>query len=296
MATMTREEAHERELRLQAAAIDTLLSAQGIQAWIAARRHHRSRSVRNQLLIVAQMPQARFAFTFRQWLRHGYCVSKGEKASYIWQPKGRRTTDGRLIKPSDPTPNEPTRQFFGLAAVFGEHQVAPLEEFDGERLDLQGLAEPLDVTGEQCAIHIGPLTAFAADRGFTLTYPSDECGRAGGFFRPATLEIHVRAHGHANADFRTLVHELCHGLLHAHERFENITLSYAAEEMVVETATRLACASVGLDLAFISDAYAAWWAASGDLSAAELTAHATTIDRLARMIEDVLHLTEDPLS
>ena len=56
--------------------------------------------------------------------------------------------------------------------------------------------------------------------------------------------------------------------------------------MIVDTATAIACCTVGLRVDGESIPYIAGWGESGELDA--VTAFAKTIDELARRIEDVL--------
>lgn len=51
-------------------------------------------SVKNQCLIALQMPTATICAGFRQWLKAGRAVKKGEKAINIWIPTGCSKADG----------------------------------------------------------------------------------------------------------------------------------------------------------------------------------------------------------
>src|SRR4051812_44758928 len=76
--------AADRELLHQA--VNQLRSSAGWQRWLATRRHFHSYSLRNQLLIAVQNPDATRVAGFKAWLTLGYCVRRGEKALRIYAP------------------------------------------------------------------------------------------------------------------------------------------------------------------------------------------------------------------
>ena len=53
-----------------------------------------SLSPRNQCLIILQAPKASVVGGFRQWLKHGRAVRKGEHGAMIWVPTGGRKSTG----------------------------------------------------------------------------------------------------------------------------------------------------------------------------------------------------------
>jgi hypothetical protein len=77
-----RRRAADREFVQQAVA--ALRSSEGWHRWRATRRHFRSYSLRNQLLIAMQKPDATRVAGFKAWLALGYCVRRGEKALRIF--------------------------------------------------------------------------------------------------------------------------------------------------------------------------------------------------------------------
>ena len=82
-----------------------------------------------------------------------------------------------------------------------------------------------------------------------------------------------------------LVHELCHALVG--EKGELAAIDYALEEIVVESATYVACAAAGLATDVDSVPYVAGWA--GDQDPLQVLAQAAAlIDELARLIEDAI--------
>ena len=82
------------------------------------------------------------------------------------------------------------------------------------------------------------------------------------------------------------LHELAHALTALEREDEDPELSYAAEELVVESVAFTVSGSIGLDTIGESVPYLASWAQSAPLETIEATAK--LIDRLARRIEDAL--------
>jgi hypothetical protein len=80
---------------------------------------------------------------------------------------------------------------------------------------------------------------------------------------------------------RILIHETVHALGVGYAEYGR-----KRAEMIVDTATAVACGSVGLRVDGDSIPYIAGWGESGELDA--VTAFAKTIDELARRIENVL--------
>lgn len=81
----------------------------------------RALSLKNQCLIALQMPTATVVGGFRQWLKAGRCVKKGEHGACIWIPLGRKN------KETDETEQSDSRAFI-LANVFDVSQTESTEE------------------------------------------------------------------------------------------------------------------------------------------------------------------------
>src|SRR4051812_49495304 len=71
-----------RERELTRGAVAQLRTSPGWQAWlrVRARTGLRRYSLRNQLLIALQDPDATWVAGFRAWLALGYAVRKGERS------------------------------------------------------------------------------------------------------------------------------------------------------------------------------------------------------------------------
>jgi hypothetical protein len=126
-----------------------------------------------------------------------------------------------------------------------------------------------------------PFEAFAESLGYSVSFESIP-GSAGGWCDAHAKGIVIDAGTPANGRVRTLIHELAHALGIDYQRY-----SRAQAEVIVDTVTYLAAASVGLAVGGETIPYVAGWGENGALEA--VTEFAETIDAIARRIEDVLH-------
>jgi hypothetical protein len=122
------------------------------------------------------------------------------------------------------------------------------------------------------------MRAFAESLAFTVSLETID-GSAGGWCDQKAKRIVVDADALANARLRTLIHETIHGLGVGYREYGR-----ERAEVIVDTVTYPACASVGLDVSGETVAYVAGWGEGGALEA--VTEFAKTIDELARRIEE----------
>jgi hypothetical protein len=262
---------HDRERLKQAA--EQLLTSDGWQRWVRVRAQGglARLSLNNQLLVALSCPDATFVAGFKAWLELGYCVRTGEKAIRIVAPMP--------IKPRDPEPSDgedQRRVLFKGVSVFDRSQVAAIDGM--QQAPLQPPSEPL--TGDSHAHLLAPLQAFTESLGFTVSFESIP-GQTGGWCDQKARRIVVDADQPPNAQLRILIHETIHGLGVGYAEYGR-----ERAEVIVDTATHLVCASVGLRVGGETVPYIAGWGEDGALEA--VTAFAKTIDELARRVEDVL--------
>ena len=274
-----RAERREADRRRAQEAVEALRSSEGWQRWLGARRHFHSYSFGNQLLIAQQCPGASAVAGFKAWLRLGYCVRRGERAIRIWVPMRVRDREAE-----DP---EARRTIFRLGPVFDRSQVEPLPP-PAEPAPLE--PPTVAVEGDSHRDLLAPLGELARELGVSVEV-CETPGASHGFFSPTQRRIGVSAELSGNAQVATLIHELAHALTALEREDEDPELSYAAEELVVESTAFTVSGSIGLDTIGESVPYLASWAQSAPLETIEATAK--LIDRLARRIEDALESAAD---
>ena len=264
-------------------AVDALRTSDGWQRWLTTRRHFHTYSLRNQLLIALQNPDATRVAGFKAWLALGYCVRRGEKALRIFAPCPPSKAKLQAWREGGADPRDKPRTFFRLTAVFDRSQVDELPPpAEPAPLDPPTAAE---IDGDELAPWLRPLMALAGDIGSTVSFDTIASG-ADGYYRPSTKAITLEASHPANRQVKTLIHELAHALVRADLRDDDPQLDVAAEELVAETVAYSVCASSGIDPGDYSISYLASWSEGAPSDTVERTA--ALIDRLSRRIEAVV--------
>lgn len=264
-------------------AVQALRASTGWQQWLSLRRHFRTYSLTNQLLIAAAMPEATRVAGFRAWLKLGYCVRRGETALIrIWMPipPSKRQLEAWRATGADPGEKPPTH--YKLGPLWDRSQVDPLPA-PAEPVPLDPPITPSD--GDALAWVLPRLGALVAELGCTLAcepLPAE----VGGSFAPSTKRIEINDRHAVNHQVRTLVHEVAHALIHLADD-EHPPLSYAQEELIVESIAVTVVAGLGIDTSGYSIPYLASW--SQDDEALEIIETcAGLIDRHAKRIEAAL--------
>jgi antirestriction protein ArdC len=275
------EERRERDRKLAAEAVDQLKSSEGWQRWLHTRRHFHRYSLRNQILIAFQMPEATRVAGFKAWLKLGYAVRRGEHGILIWAPCRPSRRKIREWEATGADPKERPRTFFRLATVFDRSQVDALPDFPGGAAPLEPPREPVE--GDSLAWLFEPLCDFGELIGSPVRI---EGGAAVGSYDTKDRRIRVNPVGlgfSANAQIATTIHEEAHALVRLDREDDDPKLTYGEEEVIVECVAMAVCATVGLDTSADSVPYMAAWG-TGE----EIERYAALVDRLAGRLEDAV--------
>jgi antirestriction protein ArdC len=228
-----------------------------------------------------QAPEATRVAGFHAWLRLGYCVGKGETAIKIWQPIAPSAKQLQAWRDAGAKSDERPRTLFKLGCVFDVAQVNPLPP----HADPAPLDPPIArLEGEQLAALQTPLEQFAQAIGYSVTIAP--LSGAEGVCNHRDRTITVDASLEANGRIAALLHELGHALVAVDRRETDPQLSYAAEELVVESVAQSVAAVAGVDTSANSIPYLTSWSESTPI--ATIHAHAELIDRLARRLEEAI--------
>jgi hypothetical protein len=264
--------AQDRE-RVQIAA-RALLSSDGWRRWVRARAVFHNYSATNCALLALQCHQRgiepRHVAGFRAWQKLGRTVRKGQHALWVMAPmavvernaSGKETGEKRL--------------FFRSVPVYELSQTQALPGV--EPAPLEPPREPL--TGDSHSHLLAPLRSFAESLGYSVSL-QDIQGSAGGWCDANHKQIVVDAAVPANAQLRTLIHEVTHALGVTYDQY-----SRPQAEVIVDTVTHITAAAVGLAVDGETIPYIAGWGEDGALDA--VTEFAGTIDELAGRIESAL--------
>lgn len=251
-------------------AAQQLLSSAGWKRWVRVRSQAglARLSISNQLLVALARPDATFVAGLKTWLRLGFAVRKGERAVAIIAPLPVSRRDQATGEETGDT-----MMLFKTVFVFDRAQVDPIE--GREQAPLGPPSEPL--TGNSHAHLLAPMQTFAESLGFSVAFESIP-GDTGGWCDPKAKQIVVDAGASANAQLRILIHEIVHALGVGYAEYGR-----KRAEVIVDTATAIACGSIGLRVDGDSIPYITGWGETGELDA--VTTFASTIDELARRVE-----------
>ena len=264
-------------------AVEALRASDGWQKWLSLRRHFRTYSLTNQLLIALAMPEATRVAGFKAWIKLGYCVRRGEQAVIrIWMPIPPRRKQLAAWEAAGGDPADKPRTRYRLGPVWDRSQVEPLPP-PAKPVPLDPpIAKP---EGDSLAWAFPRLQVLAGDLGCSLVSERHPDG-SGGCFIPDLNRISLNEANSTNHQIKTLIHELSHALLR-HTDLGDIALSYSQEELVVESIALTVVGGLGLDATGYSIPYLASWSQDDD-SLEIVETCASVIDRLAKRIEDAL--------
>lgn len=178
---------------------------------------------------------------------------------------------------------------FKMAAVWDRSQVEPL----APPAEPAPLDPPLlEIQGDTLASHLPRLAAFAARIGSTVQFEAIG-GSRHGYYEPDSRRITIREDLAANAQVKTLLHELAHALVRCpSDEPGQPALSYQEEELVAESVAMGVTATIGIDTSGYSIPYLCSWSENTPIETIERTA--ALIDRLAKRLEDALNDTDPP--
>jgi hypothetical protein len=281
-----REQRHAEQRELVRASIEQLRSSDGWQAYLKARARFRSYSWRNVLLISLQHPTAERVAGYQAWQMLGYYVTKrpddvpeGRWAIRIWArcaPSQKRLQQWR---DAGADPNQKPKATYKLVSVWAQDQVAELPP-PAKPVPLRPPIE--EITGDSHKKLFAAVVSLAGEIGYRVTVC--DTGLADGTCNRQTRQIKVADRLASNGRLVAGIHELAHAFVGDDQDAPQLT--YAQEELVVESVAWSCCQTVGLDTSANSIPYLASWAEQASLEVLEQTAAIT--GRLAQRIEDAL--------
>jgi antirestriction protein ArdC len=208
-----------------------------------AAKFHRY-SFQNQLLISFQNSEATLVAGFNKWKSLGRCVKKGQKGIAIFAPCSYRT------KVEDDNGEEKSfQQLRGFRIV----HVFDISQTEGEEFPDLDAIRPKLLDGDAPEGIWDALVTQAGAAGFDVV--RDQKRTENGYCDFVGKKIAVRPDVAPAQAVKTLVHELCHALLHGDE----VARSREIQEVEVESVAYIVCDALGLDTSDYSFAYVARW-------------------------------------
>jgi antirestriction protein ArdC len=226
------------------------------------------------------MPDATRVAGFKAWLKLGYSVRRGERAVIrIWMPVPPSKKQLAAWQAAGADTGDRPRTWFRLGPVWDRCQVEPLPPPAKPVALDPPITEP---EGDSLAWAVPQLKALVDELGCTLVFEEHRAD-LGGFFASATNVISINSAHTVNHQVKTLVHELAHALIHLTDR-DGPDLSYAEEEIVVESIAFSVVGGLGIDTSAYSIPYLTSWS-EDDAELQVIQACAELIDRHAKRIE-----------
>jgi antirestriction protein ArdC len=239
-------------------------------------------SLSNQMLILAQRPDATHVQGYRAWNKAGYQVRKGEHGIAIYAPM---LFANKRERAADTDTDAAPRLGYRIAYVFDIAQVDPL---DGS------IAAPSATSDAGCTEahrHLEALKAFLFGHNVELEYLPLTRGLLGYTDgRRITCGLGQAPH----VEFSTLAHETTHVLLHfPADRAPRPDLT--TRETEAEAVTYLLCAQLGIQGTEASVDYIQSYRGTPDTLDASLERIRTTAQRLSTELDAIRFNTEsDP--
>ncbi|MHB1500895.1 MAG: ArdC-like ssDNA-binding domain-containing protein [Candidatus Dormibacteria bacterium] len=245
--------------------IRELTSSQRWAEWLRfCSRFHRY-SFHNQVLILAQRPEATWVAGYRGWQRLGRQVRRGERGIAIFAPCA-------LAGPGPAEQDDlPVPTGFRVVRVFD------LAQTDGRELP-----SPLqDLQDDAVQVQLDPLLALGGRLGFAIEFVElrgDRHGDCSHALRRIRLDSRL---GRAQMT-KTLCHELAHALLHGADFDGDRSLA----ELEAESVAYVVCHHLGIDSSGYSFGYVASWAGGAEEAVARISAAgARIVGTAARIVE-----------
>lgn len=271
--------------------IQDFMESEKYKAFLSSMAKFHHYSLNNQILIAVQKPDSTLCASYTTWQKQNRYVKKGEHGIRILCPAPYKkeylkdvidqTTGKPELLPDGSTKQEIAQKvipFFKVGYVYDISQTdgQPLPEItnilDGD-LDegLKSLKEAM-LQVSPVPVHFQPI-----DEG------------ANGFYSPATNEIVVDSRLPEKQSLKTLVHEVCHSMLHNPETAGSKS-TRETKEVEAESVAYVVCQYMGLDTSEYSFGYIADW--STNKTTPELRASLETIretsNEIIAKVEQVL--------
>jgi antirestriction protein ArdC len=252
--------------------VETLTTSDGWRQMLSMASHLHTYSLRNQLLIAAQMPTATAVAGYRQWQRLGRQVRKGSEAIWVLGP---------VTYKSGEEVNEATGESRPLYQLRG---FKPLAVFDIADTDGPPLPQPAHLTGEAPKELWDGLTRLLGEHGYTVERAELPGGKQGST-SPTDHKVRIDSRLSPMEALAVLAHEHAHVALGHLDQIDEYRQHRGPFEVEAESAVFVTMTALGFDTGNWSVDYVAGWSGGSPEAMAKTaervvsTAH-DTLDRL----------------
>lgn len=236
--------------------VTDLITSDGWRTWLSFMARFRQYSLRNQLLILAQNPDATQVAGYRAWQAAGRQVRRGEKAISVLGPLAKKLVDNDGNPVLDDA-GQPRVGIYGYKPV----PVFDISQTEGPPIPAAPDQTPGIVAGAAPEGMWNDLVDYIAAHGFTVaTTPS--LGGPEGVTKFLSSEVLI-VDGFPPAHAATvLAHEAGHVVMHRPDQSSLQLSCRGIVEVEAESFAHIVSADYGLDASASSFGYLAGWATS----------------------------------
>ncbi|QOK30083.1 DUF1738 domain-containing protein (plasmid) [Cytobacillus oceanisediminis] len=205
-------------------------------------------SLKNQLLIWTQYPNASYVAGFVEWKKMGRYVKKGEKGIKILAPIHIRTTQNDNGEEKVIEYNRyRTISVFDISQTVGE----PVPSLKGFIKTVPG-----DTAIYEMMKKVSPFPVEELD----------DCGGADGYYNLMTKDIKIWSQKPTAHRLLTLIHEIAHGVLHSDRK---VSPGHKVMEIEAEAVGFVVCHALGIDASMNSMGYLLYFGGDSTMSLIE---------------------------
>lgn len=216
-----------------------------------------NRSIRNQMLIYMQNPDAHLVAGLKTWNKFGRQVNKGSEAIKIFAP----------IKKKEMVIDEKTQEEVETTVIKGFHlvNVFDLKDTNGVPLPTNPLMPKNVKESEFAEKTFMPMVEELRKELPIILDDNYDKGNSNGYYSRLEHKIVVNANSHRDItnQYKTLIHEYAHSVFHC-ETGKYKENDKDSKEVQAESVAYLTTKSFGMDTSDYSFAYIKGWAAGKD--------------------------------
>ncbi|MGG3662945.1 ArdC-like ssDNA-binding domain-containing protein [Bacillus gobiensis] len=214
------------------------------------------RSIRNQMLIYMQKPDAQLVAGLKTWNKFGRQVNKGSQGIKIFAP----------IKKKEKVIDEKTQEEVEKSVIKGFRMVNVFDVNDTNGVPLPTTPlVPKNVKESEFAVKTFMPMVEELRKELPIELNENYVGDSNGFYSPLEHKIVVNANSHRDItnQYKTLIHEYAHSVFHS-ETGKYKDHDRESKEVQAESVAYLTAKSFGMDTSDYSFAYIKGWAAGKD--------------------------------
>ena len=271
----------------------SFLDSDKYKAFLAISSKFYSYSLNNMVLIYLQRPDATYVASYTTWKKLKRYVKKGEKAIKIITPIKKGFLEEKTDENGKEILNEKgevEKEKVYKSVAFSIGSIFDISQTDGEPLTALDICSELtgEMRGYEKFIEAAKSLAPCPVSFQEIT------GGAKGYYSGAENRIVIKEGMSQVQTAKTLIHEICHSLLHNKEALKGQKKDAASAEVEAESTAFMVLSAFSINTEAYSFPYIATWGSGREMK--ELKESLQTIKETAGMIIDAIRekMQEEP--